>query len=82
MGFKAAERPLQDVGSGIGIVHNALFLDHVQKSVVRAPWTHHPTHLWSPSVRNLDATSRALLRFAAYPSLLSLSSTALAAMRG
>ncbi|MGW8482211.1 aldehyde dehydrogenase family protein [Microbacterium sp. NPDC055903] len=37
---------LQDVGSGIGVVHNALLLDAVERSVVRGPFRPFPR--WMP----------------------------------
>lgn len=38
--------PPQDIGSGNCAVHNTLLLDHVQKSVLRAPWRFHPAPFW------------------------------------
>lgn len=40
---------LQDVGSGIGVVHNALLLDHVERSVLHGPFRPFPrsaSSLW------------------------------------
>lgn len=37
----------QDVGSGIGYVHNTYLFDHPQKAVLHAPWTYFPQPLWS-----------------------------------
>ena len=37
---------IDDVGSGIGVVHNALLLDHVERSVVRGPFRPFPR--WVP----------------------------------
>lgn len=73
---------MQDIGSGIGIVHNTMLFDHPEKSVLYSPWKHHPTHLWSPAVRNLDATTRQAIRFIAEPGLVNLSFTAMSALRG
>lgn len=39
---------IDDVGSGIGIVHNALLLDHVERSVIRGPFRPFPR--WIPGV--------------------------------
>src|SRR5690606_18513032 len=36
---------LDDVGSGIGVVHNALLLDRVERSVVRGPFRPFPRSL-------------------------------------
>jgi hypothetical protein len=38
---------LEDVGSGIGVVHNALLLDRVERSVVRGPFRPVPRSLGS-----------------------------------
>ncbi|WAB84531.1 aldehyde dehydrogenase family protein [Microcella daejeonensis] len=65
---------LDDVGSGIGVVHNALLLDpeHVERTVGRGPWRDRPTPLWD--VRNATAhrTAEALTRFAARDDLAAL----------
>ena len=39
---------LAEVGSGLGIVHNALLLDpdHVERTVAEGPWRAHPPPLW------------------------------------
>ncbi|MFH8251597.1 aldehyde dehydrogenase family protein [Microbacterium sp. B2969] len=42
-GFPGAT--LDDVGSGIGVVHNTLLLDHVERSVVRGPFRPFPRSL-------------------------------------
>lgn len=65
---------LDDVGSGIGIVHNALLLDpeHVERTVGYGPWRARPTPLWD--VRNATAhrTAEALTRFAGRDDLTAL----------
>ncbi|WP_228545850.1 aldehyde dehydrogenase family protein [Microcella flavibacter] len=65
---------LDDVGSGIGIVHNALLLDpaHVERTVGHGPWRARPTPLWD--VRNATAhrTAEALTRFAGRDDLTAL----------
>lgn len=38
--------PSQDIGSGNCFVHNTLLFDHVQKSVLYAPWRFHPAPFW------------------------------------
>lgn len=73
---------VQDIGSGNCAVHNTLLLDHPQKSVLWGPWRYYPTHLWSPSNRNLEAAVPAAIYFLAYPSILTLIPPALAALRG
>ncbi|KAL4447993.1 hypothetical protein ABPG75_005212 [Micractinium tetrahymenae] len=72
----------QDIGSGNCFVHNTLLLDHLQKSVLFAPWRFRPTPFWSPSNRNLEAVGRAALRFDAQPSLAGVLPLAAAALRG
>ena len=44
----------QDIGSGNCTVHNTLLLDHVQKSVVWAPWRYRPPPFWEPFNRNVS----------------------------
>ena len=39
---------LDDVGSGIGIVHNGLLIDHVERSVLRGPFRPFPRGAVSP----------------------------------
>ncbi|BDA42382.1 hypothetical protein COCOBI_03-2690 [Coccomyxa sp. Obi] len=72
----------QDIGSGNCMVHNTLLLDHPQKSVLWGPWRYYPTHLWSPSNRNLEAAVPAAIYFLSYPSIITLIPPALAALRG
>ncbi|KAL4444976.1 hypothetical protein ABPG77_004026 [Micractinium sp. CCAP 211/92] len=72
----------QDIGSGNCFVHNTLLLDHVQKSVLYAPWRFRPTPFWSPSNRNLEAVGRAALKFDAAPSLARALPLAAAALKG
>ncbi|MER3390375.1 MAG: aldehyde dehydrogenase family protein [Microcella sp.] len=57
---------LADVGSGIGIVHNALLLDpaHVERTVAHGPWHAQPTPLWYVGNRTAHVTARRLTRFA------------------
>ncbi|MFE7576876.1 aldehyde dehydrogenase family protein [Streptomyces sp. NPDC057521] len=39
----------QDIGSGVGFVHNAFMLEHVEKAVVRAPFAPAPRGLFTGS---------------------------------
>ncbi|MFJ7627870.1 aldehyde dehydrogenase family protein [Streptomyces sp. NPDC097595] len=39
----------QDIGSGVGFVHNAFMLEHVEKTVVRAPFAPAPRGLFTGS---------------------------------
>jgi aldehyde dehydrogenase (NAD(P)+) len=82
-----------DVGSGVGIVHNAFQFDRPQKTIVRAPFAPFPRSLgdgertllpvppWFVNHRRGAAVGRRLFAFAANPSPLRLAATALAAMR-
>lgn len=72
----------QDIGSGNCFVHNTLLFDHVEKSVVRAPFRFHPYPFWSPLNRNQEAVCRQAVRFCAYPSMLSMLSLAKEALKG
>jgi aldehyde dehydrogenase (NAD(P)+) len=56
-----------DVGSGVGIVHNALLLDpdHVERSVGRGPFHPWPKPLWFVTNRTAHTTGERMTRFAA-----------------
>jgi acyl-CoA reductase-like NAD-dependent aldehyde dehydrogenase len=58
---------VHDVGSGIGIVHNALLLDpdHVERAVGRGPFRPWPRPLWSVTNRTAHVTGERMTRFAA-----------------
>jgi hypothetical protein len=62
---------IYDVGSGTGIVHNALLLDpdHVERSVGRGPFHPWPKPLWFVTNRTAHATGEQMTRFAAGTSL-------------
>jgi len=84
---------LEDVGSGIGVVHNAYLFDKPQKTVVRAPFapfprsfgdgerTLLPTPPWFVTHRRAETVGRKFFAYTAKPSLLRLAATAIAAMR-
>ena len=57
---------LQEVSSGIGVVHNALLLDpeHVERTVVTGAWRAWPTPLWYVDNHTSHITARRLTRFA------------------
>ncbi len=73
---------LQDIGSGNCVVHNTLLLDHVQKSVVWAPWRYRPAPFWEPFNRNIEGIAPVAMRWMSAPSLLGINAVALAALRG
>ncbi|PCE16298.1 aldehyde dehydrogenase [Microbacterium sp. SZ1] len=86
-----------DVGSGIGVVHNALLLDGVERSVIRGPFrpfprslplingggrfTILPTPPWFVSARTGAHVSEGLTRFRAGGGVLGLLKTLTAALR-
>jgi len=82
-----------DVGSGIGIVHNAYLFDKPQKTVVRAPFAPFPRSLvngertllpvppWFVTHRRAAAVGRNLFAYTAKPSALRMAATVVAAMR-
>ncbi|MFD5213685.1 aldehyde dehydrogenase family protein [Microbacterium sp. NPDC058345] len=88
---------LDDIGSGIGVVHNALLLDRVERSVVRGPFrpfprslpglngggrfTILPTPPWFVSARTGAVVSEGLTRFRAQGGVLGLVRTLLQALR-
>lgn len=57
---------LADVGSGIGVVHNALLLDpeHIERTVGSGVWKPSPTPLWYVDNTTSHVTARRLTRFA------------------
>ena len=74
----------EDVGSGIGVVHNTFMLEGVERCVLEAPWRPFPRGLLSGSLalmpkppwfvthRRAAAVGRQLTRFAHRPSLLKI----------
>jgi len=73
---------LEDIQSGIGVVHNTFLIDHPQKSVVYAPFRVKPTPAWFSDHKNLRELGTRLTRFEGSPSLLGVPTVALAALRG
>ncbi|MGV2984800.1 aldehyde dehydrogenase family protein [Microbacterium sp. AGC85] len=88
---------LADVGSGIGVVHNALLLDRVERSVLRGPFRPFPRSLpvvngggrftilpkppWFVTARTGAQVSEGLTRFRADGGALGLVKTLLRALR-
>lgn len=58
-----------DIGSGIGFVHNARLIDHPQKTVITAPFVQFPKPSWSVFHRRSEAVLRRVAAFEATPSL-------------
>lgn len=72
---------LEDVGSGIGVVHNTLMFDRPLKSVVWGPFIVHPKPPWFTTHRRAHVVGRRMASFEASPSVWRLPGIALAAMR-
>jgi acyl-CoA reductase-like NAD-dependent aldehyde dehydrogenase len=85
---------LDDVQSGIGVVHNALLLDEPERTVVRGPFRPLPRSLvngelaispvppWFVHNRTSATTGRRLTRLAANPRLTALPAIFASALRG
>jgi acyl-CoA reductase-like NAD-dependent aldehyde dehydrogenase len=73
---------LDDIGSGIGCVHNSYLFDRPQKSVVYAPFRIFPTPAWFATHNYLLGMAKHLLKFEAYPTWYNLSRVIMAALRG
>jgi hypothetical protein len=82
---------LQEVGSGIGVVHNAHLLEGTERAVVSGPFRPFPRSViggeWSMSPRFVtnrseDVTARRLTEFAGNPSVAKLPGIFVAAFRG
>jgi len=75
-------QPLENIGSGRGIVHNTYLLDFPQKSVLWAPFRIFPTPAWFATHRNLQQLGQRLTAFEVDPSWDKLPGIVLAALRG
>ncbi|MCB1056989.1 MAG: aldehyde dehydrogenase family protein [Acidobacteria bacterium] len=73
---------LYDVGSGQGVVHNALMFDRPQKAVLRSPFIAFPKPPWFVTHRTSYPLSQALADFERKPSLLKLPRIFWNALRG
>ncbi len=85
---------LEDIQSGVGVVHNSLLFDKPQKSVVRAPFRPYPRSLahrnptllpkppWFVSHRRANQVTEALTRFEADHSARHVPGIFIAALRG
>jgi hypothetical protein len=60
---------LQDIQSGIGVVHNSLMFDEPEKTIIRGPFRTWPAPPWFASSRNSHQVFRRLVKMEADPSL-------------
>jgi aldehyde dehydrogenase (NAD(P)+) len=101
LGFLTAAAPwgafpghsLANVQSGIGIVHNALLLEHTERTVVRGPFRPFPRSFWHGefalfpkppwfvTARSAATTGRLLAGFAAHPSWAKMPAVFISAFR-
>jgi hypothetical protein len=72
----------QDIKSGVGVVHNTLMFDKVQKSVVRAPFRVWPKPVWFSTHKMAHRVTPKLSAFEAEPSLAKIAGILPLAMRG
>ena len=72
---------LEDIGSGIGMVHNTSLLDRPVKSVIDGPFTQWPKPIWFVTHRSGHRAARRMLAFEARPSWSMLPALAFHAMR-
>ncbi len=73
---------LEQIGSGVGLVGNALFFDHPQKSVAYGAFMQWPKPPWWPVHRTLASLGRRWTDFEARPTWAKLPGFAVAAARG
>jgi hypothetical protein len=73
---------LERIGSGVGLVGNALFFDHPQKSVAYGAFMQWPKPPWWPVHRNLATLGRRWTDFEARPTWTKLPGFAVAAACG
>jgi hypothetical protein len=73
---------LDDIQSGRGVVHNALLLDHTERTVVHGPFRPLPKPPWFVDNRTAATTGRRLSRFAARPRWRALPAIFASALRG
>jgi acyl-CoA reductase-like NAD-dependent aldehyde dehydrogenase len=73
---------VEAIGSGVGMVHNALMFDRPQKSVIRAPFRPPIKPVWYGNHRTAHRLAPRLVRFEASPSPIALPAIAALALRG
>lgn len=72
---------LEDVGSGIGFVHNTSMFDRPLKTVLRGPFTTTPKPAWFATHRRAHIVAEQMVRFEASPAWWRLPRIAFAAMQ-
>ncbi len=72
----------QDIKSGVGVVHNTLMFDRVQKSVVRAPFRVWPKPVWFATHKTAHRLTPKLSEFEAAPSMAKVAGILPLAVRG
>ncbi|MEM8607995.1 MAG: aldehyde dehydrogenase family protein [Myxococcota bacterium] len=74
--------PLEDIGSGQGVVHNTFLFDRAQKAVVRGPFRVFPKPAWFVTNKTAAEVGRKLTYFYADPSATRIPSILWSALRG
>lgn len=72
----------ENIGSGMGVVHNAWLFDHPEKSVLRMPFRIRPKPAWFADHKNLLALGRRLVEHEANPTWRTFLRVALAGLKG
>jgi hypothetical protein len=72
---------LEDVGSGIGVVHNPLMFERPLKTVLWGPFVTRPKPVWFVTHQRSHVAGRRMSAFEASPSLWRLPGIAVAAVR-
>jgi hypothetical protein len=76
------EHTLDEVVSGIGVVHNTFMFEKPQKSVVWGPFTMSPKPPWFSTHKNAHVVAKKLVAFEHKPTLWKFLGIAMAAMKG
>lgn len=73
---------LDDIQSGIGVVHNTYLLENIEKSVMRGPFSSFPKPPWFVTHTNAHKVARKMVDLEYSPSYWKLPGVAFQAMRG
>jgi aldehyde dehydrogenase (NAD(P)+) len=73
---------LENVQSGLGWGHNALLLQHVEKTVTKSPLAAFPKPIWYPDHRTRSELAARITDFALAPGPWSLAKVAALGLRG